>query len=71
MSRIKDQRFKVAGKEREKDWQNCGHACNWGGGGSGSAERIGKIPANCRVDQLLVYIIKELVLKQCSKFYAS
>jgi hypothetical protein len=30
MSRIKEQRFQAAGKEREKDWQNCERACGWG-----------------------------------------
>jgi hypothetical protein len=33
MSRSKEHRFQVAGKERENGWQNCGSACSWGGGG--------------------------------------
>ncbi len=42
MSRIKEQRFQVAGKEREKDWQKCGRACSgWvGGGADWQKERI-------------------------------
>jgi hypothetical protein len=32
MSRSKEHRFQVAGKERENGWQNCGSACKWGGG---------------------------------------
>jgi hypothetical protein len=32
MSRSKEHRFQVAGKERENGWQNCGSACSWGGG---------------------------------------
>ena len=40
MSRSKEHRIQVAGKERENGWQNCGSACSWGGGGAdGQKER--------------------------------
>ena len=32
MSRSKEHRFQVAGKERENGWQNCGSAVGGGGG---------------------------------------
>jgi hypothetical protein len=50
MSRIKEQRFQAAGKEREKYWQNCGSTCSWGGGG-GSAERKKEIADNKNPEQ--------------------
>jgi hypothetical protein len=50
MSRCKEQRFQVAGKEREKGWQNCGSAFSWGGGG-GLAESKKKERKNERMKE--------------------